>query len=254
MSELAKYPMLDSQIVVVTEDKLYNYAEIMITGIEKNSGSAFANLIRRMAYSHTIGSTVVGIKIKGISSEFDTIPGLSEDTTQLMFNIKNLIIQRNVNLMKNRSELSLKCSKAVPLYASNIICPEGVKILNPEILICTLTEPISFELKIFIDSGTGYFQGSIFEKGMIPFNGSFCPLEHFSYKINSFSHYEDIMIHIRTNGTVEPLSVFYHTLELLYSKIHKLLYIKTECSGVDLNHRHKDFQSNALPTELPKQN
>lgn len=224
MSELARYPILQSKVIIVKEDQLSNYAELMITGVEKNSANSIANMIRRTSYNNTIGSSIVGIKIKGITSEFDTLAGLLEDINQVIFNIKNLVIQSNIDNIKGRTKLCIQFNKIGSIYGFNIECPKGIKILNPDIKICTLTEPIPFYMDIFVQSGTGYFEGSQFEKGIIPINGSFCPIEHFSYQIKSFPHYEDIMIHIRTNGSITPLDTFYHAVEFLATKFNQLLY------------------------------
>lgn len=222
MCYLFKYPLLPSKIINVYEST--DHYEVIISPLEKNFSSSFANLLRRIILSYTIGLSVVGLKIRGVNSEFDTLSGVREDIIQVIMNIKNIAITSRVPIDKPR-KLYIKERGPKVIYASSLYGNDDLEILNKDVQICTLTDNSIFQMEVDVVSGTGYYvpPSSSIESQTIPIDATFCPVNYVSYTTNTYPTYEELAFHVKTNGSVPAKDVFYHGLSLLFRKIEMLV-------------------------------
>lgn len=221
MNNLIKYPMFDSKVIPIYEDN--QHFECIITPLEKNFSVSFANLLRKLMMQYTVGTSITAVQIKGISSEFENLPGVKEDTLQILYNIKNLIFTINPNKIGTEQKVFLEAAGPKGVYAKDLKLPPELDLLNPNVLICTLVEAVNVLFTFSVNSGTGYYSPSNLERGSIPLTGSFSPIEHISYSVNTYSHYEEVVFHVRTNGSVFAKQVFMHALELLRDRAVQML-------------------------------
>lgn len=186
-------------------------AEIVIEPLERGFGLTLGNALRRVMLSSLQGAAITSIKIDGILHELSTIPGVLEDVTDIVLNLKTI----GVRLMGDTSKkIRLSVSTKGPVYACQIDCPSGVEILDPDILICTLEEGAKISMEMTVEGGKGYVAASSAEKedkviGLIPIDAIFSPVKNVYYKIDQTrvgqrTDYDKLTMFVTTDGSMKP--------------------------------------------------
>lgn len=185
--------------------------------LERGFGTTLGNSLRRILLGALPGAAPVGIRIAGVQHEFTAIPGIKEDVTDIILNIKGLAVKANTE-DKNFKQLCT-INKYTPgvVTAADISHSDDIEILNPELEICTLDEGASIEMEIYIGVGRGYVcakdnkdeEQSI---GYIPVDSIFTPVIAASYQVESTRkgqdiNYDKLTIDVTTNGTATPNEV-----------------------------------------------
>lgn len=187
------------------------FGKFVAEPFERGFGVTVGNSLRRVLISSLEGSAVTRVKIQGVQHEITTIPGVVEDVTDIILNIKSLVV-------KNASEQSRtiridRHTKGV-VTAANISTDEAVQIINPEHIIATLTDDVPFVVEMTIENGRGYRTadenaGKEREVGVIPVDSSFSPVIRVKYEIEETrvgqkTNYDKLIMEIWTNGTITP--------------------------------------------------
>jgi len=187
------------------------YGRFSAEPFERGFGITVGNSLRRILLSSLEGSAVTRVKIQGVQHEISTIPGVVEDVTDIVLNIKSLVV-------KNQSELPQtirieKHDRGV-VKAADIIAPEAVQIINPEHIIATLTDDVPFMVEMTVENGRGYRTADENvdkerEIGVIPVDSSFSPVVRVKYdiedtRVGQRTNYDKLVMEIWTNGTVTP--------------------------------------------------
>jgi DNA-directed RNA polymerase subunit alpha len=187
------------------------YGKFTAEPFERGFGVTVGNSLRRILLSSLEGSAVTRLKIQGVQHEISTIPGVVEDVTDIVLNVKSLVV-------KNQSESSrtirIDRHERGVVTASNIIADEAVQIINPEHIIATLTDDVPFVVEMTVENGRGYRTadenaGKEREIGVIPVDSSFSPVVRVKYEIEETrvgqrTNYDKLVMEIWTNGTVSP--------------------------------------------------
>ncbi len=157
------------------------------------------------------GSAVTRVKIQGVQHEISTIPGVVEDVTDIILNIKSLVIKNSSELPKT---IRIDRHEKGVVKAADIIADEAIQIINPEHIIATLTDDVPFAVEMTVENGRGYRTadenaGKEREIGMIPVDSSFSPVVRVKHEIEDTrvgqkTNYDKLIIEIWTNGTVSP--------------------------------------------------
>ena len=129
------------------------YGKFITEPFERGYGITIGNSLRRVLISSLEGSAVTSIKIEGVLHEFSTIPGVVEDTSQIILNIKKLILRSH---FKRPKIIYLKAEKKGAVTAKNIIADETIEILNPDLHIATLTKNTRLHIEMEVGRGRGY--------------------------------------------------------------------------------------------------
>ncbi len=178
---------------------------------ERGFGVTVGNSLRRILLSSLEGSAVTRIKIQGVQHEITTIPGVVEDVTDIILNIKSLVV-------KNSSEqprvIRIDRHQKGVVKAADIITDEAVQIINPEHIIATMTDDVPFVVEMTVENGRGYHTadenaGKEREIGIIPVDSSFSPVVRVKYEIEETrvgqrTNYDKLVMEIWTNGTISP--------------------------------------------------
>jgi DNA-directed RNA polymerase subunit alpha len=187
------------------------YGKFTAEPFERGFGVTVGNSLRRILLSSLEGSAVTRVKIQGVQHEISSIPGVVEDVTDIILNIKSLVV-------KNASELPRviridRHEKGV-VKGADIITDEAVQIVNPEHIIATLTDDVPFVVEMTVENGRGYRTadenaGKEREIGVIPVDSSFSPVVRVKYEIEDTrvgqrTNYDKLLMEIWTNGTVTP--------------------------------------------------
>ena len=192
-----------------------SYGKFVIEPLERGFGQTIGNALRRVLLSSLPGAAVFSIKVDGIYHEFTSIPGIMEDVTAIILNIKTLIMEIDTDEV-----YTLRISKKGPgpVTGGDIICPEGVKVLNKDLYICTLEEDGVREMELQARIGRGYVSADTNKQmyqtpnqplGTIYTDSIYTPIERVSYqveptRVGQNAKYDKIIFEIWTNGSITP--------------------------------------------------
>jgi DNA-directed RNA polymerase subunit alpha len=187
------------------------YGKFFAEPFERGFGVTVGNSLRRILLSSLEGSAVTRVKIQGVQHEISTIPGVVEDVTDIILNIKSLVVK---NSSEQPKVIRIDRHEKGVVTASSLITDEAVQIINPEHIIATLTDDVPFVLEMTVENGRGYHTadenaGKEREVGVIPVDSSFSPVVRVKYEIEDTrvgqkTNYDKLIMEIWTNGTIAP--------------------------------------------------
>ncbi len=192
-----------------------NYGRFYIEPFERGFGTTIGNSLRRVLLSSLEGSAVSSVKIAKIDHEFSTIAGVMEDVTEVVLNVKKLIVRLQGDEPKI---IKVKANKACEVTAEMIECDSSVEIANKDLVLATLTKNVKFEMEMVIENGRGYSPASDRiaeadrfdqEIGHIEIDAIYSPVTRVRYKtedtrVGQRTNYDKLIFEIWTDGTVTP--------------------------------------------------
>lgn len=186
-------------------------ATMTIEPLERGFGLTLGNALRRVLLSSLQGGAVKAIKIKDVSHEFSSIPGVREDVTEIILNIKTLALKLE-SLEDQRIVLKAKGPGVVK--ASQIETNHAVEVMNPELVICTLDKDASIEIEMLVGTGSGYLTAEQNRPeecpiGYLPVDSIYSPVKSVVYKVENArvgqkTDYDKLTMTVETNGVVTP--------------------------------------------------
>jgi len=198
-----------------------NYGRFQIEPLEPGFGVTVGNALRRVLISSLPGAAVTSIRIDEVYHEFSDIPGVKEDTTDLILNLKQL----RLRLHSDRpAQIVLRATGPGRVVAADIICPPEVEIVNPELYIATLDSPESnLNIEMTVEKGKGYVPSDHREGmpiGVIPVDAVFTPIRKVNYtlehtRVGQVTDYDRLILEIWTDGTVSPSDALSQSAEIL---------------------------------------
>ena len=202
---------LPSRITVERETLTDKYGKFIAEPFERGYGVTIGNGLRRVLLSSLEGSAVVSVKIDKIKHEFSTIPGVVEDVTDIILNIKNLVVKSHAD---KETTIKIEAHKKGEIKAKDIITDGNIEILNGNLHIATLSEETDFKVEMNIRKGRGYITAEENEPeeqeiGRIPIDSIFSPVRKVSLRtedarVGRKTNYDRLIIEIWTNGVVTP--------------------------------------------------
>src|SRR6266404_2282730 len=206
------------------------YGKFSVEPFERGFGITIGNSLRRVLLSSLEGSAVTRVKIQGVQHEISTIPGVVEDVTDIILNIKSLVVKNDSDSPRtiriNRHEQGV-------VTAANIITDEAVQIINPEPIIATLTDDVPFVVEMTVENGRGYRTaeenaGKEREIGLIPVDSSFSPVVRVKYdiedtRVGQKTNYDKLIMEIWTNGTVGPQMALVEAAKILRKHLNPFI-------------------------------
>ena len=200
------------RIECVEKDSDTNYGKFVIEPLERGYGTTLGNSLRRVLLSSLPGAAVTSIKIDGVLHEFSTMPNILEDTTEIILNIKKLILKYDGN---ERKIIRLEQQGKKNLTAADITQDAEVEILNPDLHIATLDEGAHMEMEMTVERGRGYVsadqQAYKTEEiiGLIPIDSIFTPVNRVNYTVDNArvgkrTDYDSLTLEVWTNGSISP--------------------------------------------------
>jgi DNA-directed RNA polymerase subunit alpha len=187
------------------------YGKFIAEPFERGFGVTVGNSLRRILLSSLEGSAVTRVKIQGVQHEISTIPGVVEDVTDIILNIKSLVVK---NASDSPRTLRIERHERGVVKAADIITDQDVEIINPDHIIATLTDDVPFVVEMRVENGRGYRMSEENveqerEIGVIPVDSSFSPVVRVKHEIEDTrvgqrTNYDKLIIEIWTNGTITP--------------------------------------------------
>lgn len=202
---------LPSRVVTDHATLTDTYGKFTAEPFERGFGTTVGNSLRRVLLSSLEGSAVTRIKIQGVQHEVTTIPGVVEDVTDIVLNIKSLVVKNTSDQVKT---IRIDRHERGVVTAGMIQADDAVQIINPEHVLATLTDDVPFVVEMTVENGRGYRTseenvGKEREIGVIPVDSSFTPCVRVKYEIEETrvgqkTNYDRLVLEVWTNGTIRP--------------------------------------------------
>ena len=219
---------MDFQVPKITHEEVdEQHGVFAIEPLDRGFGYTFGNSLRRVLLSSLEGAAVTSVKIEGVAHEFTTLPGVREDVTDIILNLKNLICRLHGDSPEIEVRLEKKGSGAVT--AADIEAPADLEILNPELEIANLAEKGRLEITLTIGRGRGYVpaelnRGPEHTIGVIPVDSIFSPVRRVSYEVEAArvgqrTDYDKLMLDVTTDGSVSPRDAIAEAAEILIRQL-----------------------------------
>src|SRR4029077_11727751 len=198
-----------------------------IEPLDRGFGHTFGNSLRRVLLSSLEGAAVTSVKVEGTAHEFTTLPGVREDVTDIVLNLKNLVAR----LHGDSPEVEVHLARKGPgtVTAGDIEAPAELEILNPELEIANLSDRGRLELTLTIGRGRGYMpaelnRGPQHTIGVIPIDSIFTPVRRVAYQVESArvgqrTDYDKLPLDITTDGSVDPKDALGEAAEVLIRQL-----------------------------------
>ncbi len=220
--------MLDFQIPRITSESVErNRGTFTIEPLDRGFGYTFGNSLRRVLLSSLAGAAVTSVRIEGVAHEFSTIPGVKEDVTDIVLNLKGIVCRMHSDATE--VEAPLVVSGPGEITAKDIDLPAGVEILNPDVHIATLEKKTKLELYMTIGRGRGYRPAEENKSpdqpiGVIPIDSIFSPVRRVAYaveqaRVGQKTDFDKLTLDIETDGSIEPQAALREAAELLISQL-----------------------------------
>ncbi|MBQ9036671.1 MAG: DNA-directed RNA polymerase subunit alpha [Erysipelotrichaceae bacterium] len=232
---MQQFERADFEIKEYVEDE--HYGKFTMGPLERGFGTTIGNAIRRVLISSMPGGAVYSIKIEGVYHEFTAIPGVVEDVTAIVLNIKDLILE-----IENDESYTLRLDAVGPktVTAGDIEYPTGVKCLNPELVICHLAEGGKIEMELRARKGRGYvsadankalYIGSSQGIGTIYTDSIFTPVTKATYaveqtRVGQNANYDNLTLEVWTNGEITPQQAVALSAKILIDHLELLTTVK----------------------------
>jgi DNA-directed RNA polymerase subunit alpha len=219
---------------IVFDEATYTptYGKVIAEPFEKGYGITIGNSLRRILLSSIEGTAVTSIKINGALHEFSTIPGVYEDVTEVVMNIKGLVLRSH---FKSPKPMFLSVNKKGPVTAKDISTDETVEIINPDHHIATLTEDTKLEIEMIVERGRGYVPADKNKSeddaiGAIPVDSLFSPVKRVNLdventRVGHITDYDKLIIEVFTNGSMEPKDTVLYASNILQRHLDVFLSI-----------------------------
>ncbi|MEX1147467.1 MAG: DNA-directed RNA polymerase subunit alpha [Sphingomonadales bacterium] len=229
-------------------------ATIVAEPLERGFGMTLGNALRRTLLSSLQGAAVTAIQIDGVLHEFSSIPGVREDVTDIVLNIKNLAIKLH---SEGPKRLVLQADGPGEVTAGQIREVADVEILNPELVLCTLDEAAHFKLELTVDTGKGYVAADRNRPedapiGLIPVDALYSPVRKVSYKVENTRKgqvldYDKLTMALETDGTVTPDDAVAYAARILQDQFQLFInFEEPRERSAEVHREESEFNENLL--------
>jgi DNA-directed RNA polymerase subunit alpha len=207
------------------------YGRFFIEPFERGFGTTIGNSLRRILLSSLEGCAVISVKISGVSHEFSSIKGVTEDVTDIILNVKSLVVKLNAPGTKT---MKVTAGKAGVVTAADIVGDPEIEVINKDLVLATLTEDVNFEMEMVVENGRGYMPASERvneserfdqEIGKILLDAVYSPVTRVRYitentRVGQRTNYDKLILEIWTNGTITPEMALVEAAKILRKHIN----------------------------------
>ena len=230
-----------------------NKAKIVVEPLERGFGLTLGNALRRILLSSLQGGAVTAIKIDGVLHEFSVIPGVREDVTDIVLNIKGLAVAVHSEGLKT---MSLKAEGQCEVTAAMIETGHDVEIKNPELVICTLDAGAKINMELTVNTGKGYVPASQNKPadapiGLIAVDAIYSPVKRVSYRVDrtrvgQVTDYDKLTLVVETNGVVTPEDAVAFSARILQDQLKPFINFDEPENEAEVEKEELPFNKNLL--------
>ena len=249
---------LPSRVVCLREKLTDTFGEFHVEPFERGFGHTVGNSLRRVLLSSLEGSAVTKIKIQGVQHEFSSIPGMVEDITDLVLNLKGLVVK---NHSEQQRTIRIERDRRGVVTASDILHDESIEIVNPDHILCTLTDDVPFQIEMTVENGRGYRPAAEghnedLEPGAIPIDAIFSPVIRVEYnvvntRVGQRTNFDKLVLRIWTTGTLGPEMAVVEAAKILRKHLNPFVQYYEPGPGLPADLAGQDgYRDAPLDTEL----
>ncbi|MDD3233711.1 MAG: DNA-directed RNA polymerase subunit alpha [Candidatus Omnitrophota bacterium] len=198
------------------------YGKFTAAPFERGYGVTLGNSLRRVLLSSIEGSAITSVKFSGVNHEFSAITGVLEDVTEIILNLKSVVLSAHSNIPKT---IYIRKDSKGPVTAADIETDETIDVVNPGLHIATLTKDIKFEAELEVGRGRGYVPAETNKKedqaiGVIPLDSIFTPVKNVNFyventRVGQKTDYDKLVLEITTNGSISPKDALLYASNIL---------------------------------------
>ena len=226
-----------------------NYGRFVIEPLERGFGLTLGNALRRVLLSSLPGASIYAVEVEGARHEFTALPGVEEDVTTIVLNLKDLVLRIDSEDASNLKDLVLRIDSEdasnkrleinvqgpAVVKASDIVCPAGVEVVNPDLVIANVTESGSLHMVLHARNGRGYVTGEqnkilhpSLQLGTICTDSNYSPVKKANYivdgtRVGHDSRFDALTIEVWTNGSMLPQEALAMAAKILIDHFTKFL-------------------------------
>ena len=229
------------------------YGRFVIEPLERGFGHTLGNSLRRVLLSSLPGVAVSSVHIEGVQHEFSTIPGVKEDVTEIILNLKTMACKMFADGPK---QLTIDVKGPCELTAGDIKTDDEVEIANPELHIATLNEDAHLQMQLTLDRGRGYVSADKNKTpsmpiGVIPIDSIFTPVKKVNYtvedtRVGQITDYDKLTLEIWTNGTLKPEEAISSAAKLLNEHLNLFISLTDQVMPVSMVQPEDDKKDKVL--------
>ncbi|HIQ91175.1 MAG TPA: DNA-directed RNA polymerase subunit alpha [Candidatus Coprosoma intestinipullorum] len=248
----------DYKITEYVEDS--HFGKFELEPLERGFGITIGNALRRVMLSSMPGSAIVAVRIDGVMHEFQTIEGVIEDATAIILNLKGVVLKNNTDEVKTAH---LSVSEEREVTAADIVCDEGVEVINKDQVIATLAKGGKLNMDFVIANGRGASLSSDNKKyikdlplGYIPIDALYSPIERISYyvdnaRVGQDASYDKLIMEVQTNGSIRPEEAMALGAKILIEHLNIITNLSeiADVTGI-MNAKQEDSKLKKLETSI----
>lgn len=230
--------MLDQNVLVPSQPKIVlekGFSGIYeIDGLYPGYGHTLGNSLRRIILSSLPGAAITSVKFNGVSHEFSTLPGVKEDIITILLNLK----RTRIKILSDEPQvISLKAKGIKTLTAADFKAPGQVEVLNPELVLATLTDKnAEIDAEITVEKGLGFVSREVLQKdrvdiGTITLDAIFSPIRKVNYEVENMrvgdrTDFNRLRIFVETDGTITPKQALERSIEIMIGQLKAIVGFK----------------------------
>lgn len=228
-------------ITLIEKNDDNTYGKIVVEPLERGYGTTLGNSLRRILLSSLPGAAVTSINIQGVLHEFSTIPGVREDVTEIILNIKNLAAKMNI---QGPAQLLIDAKGPKEVTAADIITGTDVEIINENLHIATLEEGSELIIEMEMEQGRGYVVAERNKNesqpiGVIPIDSIYTPVKKVNFavedtRVGNRTDFDKLTIEIWTDGTIEPEEAVSLGAKILNEHLNLFISLTDHVSDVEI--------------------
>lgn len=239
------------ETVEQTEDG--TYGKFVVEPLERGYGITLGNSLRRILLSSLPGAAVTSIKCEGVLHEFSTLPGVLEDMTEIILNLKGLALRVHAD---EPQTIRLEVEGPAEVYARDIQTSDLVEIVNPDLYICTLEDDGRIEMEMSVRSGRGYVPAERNKEpnqpiGVIPVDSIFTPIRKVNYRVEDtrvgkITDYDKLTLEVWTNGTIKADEAISLAARIMVEHLNLFIGLTDEAANVEIMVEKEEDEQNRL--------
>ena len=221
-----------------------NYGRFVIEPLERGFGLTLGNALRRVLLSSLPGASVYAIEVEGAQHEFSALPGVEEDVTSIILNLKDLVLKIDTEDTANkRLEINVEGEHVVT--GADIVCPTGVEVINKDVVLAHVTSEGKLHVVLHARNGRGFVTGEQnknlhnFEVGVIATDSNYSPVKKANYVVDNTrvghdSKFDKLTLEVWTNGSILPQEAVVWAAKLLIEHLNKFLNLAEIAQDINI--------------------
>lgn len=241
---------------VETNDEQH-YGKFVVEPLERGYGITLGNSLRRILLSSLPGAAVTSVKIEGVLHEFSTVPGVKEDVTDIILNLKALCLKMHTD---EERVMRIEAQKEGPVTAGDILTDPDVEILNPDLHIATLADDGRLFIEMTVSKGRGYVSAERNKKGdhiigVIPVDSIFTPVRKVNYQVDNTrvgqrTDYDQLTMEVWTDGSIRPDEAVSLSAKILSEHLRLFIGLTESADEVEIMVEKEEEQKDKV-LEMP---